>query len=577
KDPSSVKIICATSKKNSFYTVTPAEASTDPVRIAIPLAELTVSEGECPWNEIAGEVVVNLNQNAVYNILTPGQCIASGKPMIVSAAVTGVFGQKTIGGNVTYLPIKEYSDTTTVYVPGSMVETNETTGKTYVPVTLTAAEGDFVIDGTPVNDIEIISSEAKEIDDDIYRVLIEIPSKKMCATKVTSGRFGVKAGNVTADPKNTYVSYEIYESASELPDEPDPVTEDDENDDELPTGTAPDIWVNGKDIKKEDYYKKTMTKAAASLINSVPDGCKLVTSVTDTTVEDASAAFPSGKGKKSNTAKAAYKKADDAVVVTAGKTEGTVRVWLAAVDKQKKVQASGYFDVTVGIAPKKVYVTKEKDAAVTAAVKSIALNVGDSVKLYANAAGTELSPFSGFTWYTVADTVPLEIERAKNTRSATLKATAVTDTGKVLKIPVILENDESRKRVKFTILVENRIKSITGLSDSLTLDSAVEAAVEKKLDYVPVCVSSNPTTDKIKVYTTAALEEGTGYSNNGKKFSLSSKSKVKVTYKNGEFTLKVPKKTVDGTKCRVLVVVTHGDKTVDVFESGVITIGKQNN
>ena len=48
---------------------------------------------------------------------------------------------------------------------------------------------------------------------------------------------------------------------------------------------------------------------------------------------------------------------------------------------------------------------------------------------------------------------------------------------------------------------------------------------------------------------------------------------MKVTYKDGAFTLKVPKKTADGTKVRVLIVATHADKTIDVYESGVITIG----
>ncbi|MBP5331891.1 MAG: hypothetical protein J6Y89_08585 [Lachnospiraceae bacterium] len=35
------------------------------------------------------------------------------------------------------------------------------------------------------------------------------------------------------------------------------------------------------------------------------------------------------------------------------------------------------------------------------------------------------------------------------------------------------------------------------------------------------------------------------------------------------------KKTADGTQLRVLVVVTHADKTVEVFESGAITIGEK--
>ncbi|MBO4415946.1 MAG: hypothetical protein J5824_08215 [Lachnospiraceae bacterium] len=194
---------------------------------------------------------------------------------------------------------------------------------------------------------------------------------------------------------------------------------------------------------------------------------------------------------------------------------------------------------------------------------------------YVNANGTELSPHAKFSWTALKDNDCLEIVPSATTHSATIRVKSAPTDGKVLKASVAVVNVESGKKVTVSIMVENAVTSIKGIDETLELDSAAEAAVEQKLDYTLVCADGSPnTTDKIKVYTTSATEEGTGFTNNGKKFTLSSKSKIKVTYKNGEFTLKAAKKTTDGTKVRVLVVVTHADKSIEVFESGVITIGK---
>lgn len=199
--------------------------------------------------------------------------------------------------------------------------------------------------------------------------------------------------------------------------------------------------------------------------------------------------------------------------------------------------------------------------------------------VYVNADRTVLSQYTTFTWEAPKDTDGLlSITPSSGAKQSALIGlnSAPTD-GRVKKIAVNAINNESGKKVSVSIQIVNSVKSITGLSNALQLGSAADSAVEATLDYSLVCYSSDgATTDKIKVYVTTALEEGEGYTlTGGKKFtqSASSKSKVKVTYKDGAFTLKAPKKTADGTKVRVLIVATHADKTIDVYESGVITIG----
>ncbi|MCR5685591.1 MAG: hypothetical protein K6G81_09270 [Lachnospiraceae bacterium] len=567
--------------KRSNVSYAPQSASTETIRLEIPLDVLTSPEGECPWQGIAGAVVCTVNPNAIYNILTPEEFIEGNKPMTIQERFSGVFGQT---GNASYQPLSSSEDTFMLYVPAGMVETDPETQKLRlkVPVTMSAPAGDLFLDGEIFTDAAVTGSNVAQAAEGIYSVTVKVPLDKIYAKQATKGKFSVKVDSVQLASKNTYIVYEVYADASELPEEDDSEEEEEggegreDDDDALPTGNPPDIWVNGKDNKQTSKYNKSMFKETAALISNVPEGCKLVASVTDTTVEEAAGAYSSGKGKKSNIAKASYKKAEDKVAVTAGKTAGTARVWLAAVDKDKKIQASGYFDVTVGTAPKKLYIAKKKDVQAAEAVKSVCLNAGESVKLYALANGTELSPHAKFTWTALKDNDNLEITLSATTHSATIKAKSAPTDGKALKAAVSAVNDESLKKVNCSVMIVNELKSVKGLSEKLTLESALESGLEQTLDYTFVCADgTNLTTDKIKVYATSALAEGTGYSNNGKKFSLSSKSKVKVSYKNGEFTLKAPKKTADGTALRVLVVATHADKTIDVFESGVITIGKK--
>ncbi|MBP1592502.1 MAG: hypothetical protein ILP22_10715, partial [Oscillospiraceae bacterium] len=345
----------------------------------------------------------------------------------------------------------------------------------------------------------------------------------------------------------------------------------------------PDIWVNGKDNKKDSIYYKTTSRTLSDLISELPDGCKYIVSVTGTDIDDVANAFGTGgKAKKSDVAKASIKAKDGLVNVSAGKKAGTARIWVATFNsKEKKIVESKYFDVAVGTAPKKMYLTQYGKAEKAEAVKSIMLNQGDSEKVFVNAEGTVLSAYTSFTWDSSKDTDGLlDISVSEDAaQSATITLKSAPSDGKVKKIGISVINNESGKKVTLSVLVSNAVQSIDGLDKAYALGSAADAAVEETLDYSLVCSSKDgPTTDKIKVYVTTALEEGEGYTlTNGKKFtqSSSSKSKIKVTYKDGVFTLKAPKKTADGSKVRVLIVATHADKTVEVFESGVITVGPE--
>lgn len=570
-------------RTSKIGTVTPTQTSTANIFVTVPFSALAESK----FANVDGSIVASVNDKAKYNIITTQELADANKMMITSTEYVGVYRQNAGIGDGTST---EYA---TIYIPGNLLigYTNPILG-----LQLTCENGDITNDaGNNYLAFGYQLTKLSGSSPEIYTCNLSLYLPMIRAAKVSNGQFMVDAF-INEDSGDeppaqdsfkdlqilpAYVCYRIvapgttFDTGDEVEHHENGEESGNGDDDVLPSGEAPDIWVNGKDNKKEEVYKKSLTKDVSTIVSSFPDDCKIVVSVTDTTVDEASGAFTSGKAKKSNTAKATYKKADNTVVVTAGKTEGTARIWIGAIDKQKAVQASGYFDVSVGTAPKKIYITEEKGAAATDTVKSVALSTGESVKLYVNANGTELSPHTKFTWTAVKDNDCLEIVPSATTHSATIRAKSAPTDGKVLKASVAVVNVESCKKTTVSILIGNAVTSITGIDEMLELGSAAEAAVEQKLDYTLVCVDGGSnTTDKIKVYTTSATKEGTGFTNNGKKFTLSSKSKIKITYKNGEFILKAAKKTTDGTKVRVLVVVTHADKSIEVFESGVITIGK---
>ena len=629
-----VKIVFAERKPSGVTYSTPQEVSTDPIRVTIPFADITTLNGStAPWSNMNGGVATTLNNNAVWNIIEASTFAHTDKPMIVANTMTGVYSSGSgIGNSVfnlyVYIPAGLYStlltdaETESAKLQAYAQEHPEDVhdeqladaAKPKLRLKLTAENGLFTNINFDPGYIELNGIGIKEVTnsstssgDKIYYVYASLYLGEISASKIASGEFtvslitGYDESQTVTDltGKNTHVKYKILNKL------PDPVAEDEEEEyaghdgsgngesgnggsgssESTEPSTQPDIWVNGKDNKKEETYHKTMTKELSSLIATLPEGCKYIVSVTDTEVDDVVNAFGTGgKGKKSDVAKPSVKAKDGIVSVAAGKTAGVARIWVAAYNsKAKKIEASGYFDVTVGTAPKKLYLTADSKAEKTAAIKSIMLNNGDTETVFVNADGTGLSSYASFAWEAPKDTDGLlSISPSNGTaQSATIGLKSVPTDGKVKKIAVSAINNESGKKVSFSVIISNAVKEVTGLSKTYQLDSAAEAAVEATLDYSLVCYSStgtttDTTTDKIKVYVTTALEEGTGYSltKNNTKFTQSgSKSKVKVTYKNGEFTLKAPKKTNVGTKVRVLIVATHADKSIDVFESGVITIG----
>ena len=578
----SVKIIFAkTNSSGQFVQVTPRSACTGPIEVCVPFSVLTGGQSGATRYGIVGGVANTINTKANFCIMTADDLISEQGILVVSQKIMGIYGTtKDAFGNDVFLPMGGKDDEIVIYSAvygesrAKLNNRNKGGGASTKDIIRCNSLDNWTFWD---NDINLNSVRCDEFSG-INILRYNFPKGDAYATSITSGWFNLYINSIMAGEDRTFISYEISDTPAQEDDnewgEADE-NDDDDNGETEPVGEKPDIWINGKDFKKEDRYNKSMTVEISKFIASLPDGCKYVVSVTDTTVTDAEGAFSSGKGKKSNMAKAAYKKATDSITVTAGKTAGTARVWVGAVDKKNTVQDSGYIDVLVGTAPKKIYVTRQKGAAATATVKNVALNPGEQIVLYANSNGTELSPHSSFTWTDVKESGYVQIVPSSDTQKAVIKVISAPTTGKTQKVNVAVVNVESGKKVNVSILVSNGVVSVNGLSDAINLESAKEAVVDKTLAYTLVCADgSSSTTDKIKVFTTSATEEGSGYSNNGKKFTLTSKSKIKVTYKNGEFSLKVPKKTADGTKARVLIVVTHADKTVEVFEGGVITVGQ---
>ena len=610
KNSKTLKVVFTRVKDGQWQYLYPESDSTDPIRVTIPLSALNKTDGStAPWQKLNGGVVTTLNENAVWNVLSADAFSETDKPMVVSNTLTGVYkpGVNGIGTGwfeiFVYIPSAVYVQIVEDYEAEIEWAQNDewykenpdllqeflsnrspmltlglkTTDGTFVP-----EYGDYIeISGS--NPVKLNTSSYRNI----YTLSVGIPLDVISASKLANGKFNVsmirRNQYISLSEKNTYIKYQILDK---LPDPPK-----DENGDEgqgngtaSDPGDAPDIWVNGKDVKDKNdstksVYNKTYTKALSDLQLELPEDCKWVVSVTDTAVTEASGAYVSGKAKKSNLAKASFKSSSEGgnITVTSGKEAGTARIWIAAVDKKKEIKASAYFDVKVGIAPKKLYLTKTSKGEKSGAVKSIMLNMGDEESIFVNADGTELSAYSTFKWDASSDKDGLlNITPSEDKQSATISLSKAPSDGKVKKVKINVVCNESGKKAAITVMVANAVKSFSGLDTAVQMDSAADKAVAKELEIEAVCSASGTPTDKIKVYVTTALKEGEGYQvTDGKKFSQdsSAKAKIKATYKNGKFTVTAPKGTADGTKVRVLIAVTHADKTVDVFESGVITIG----
>ena len=599
-DPSAINIIFARYAYSRTNMSTPLSECTDPIRITVPFNDIIGLGDNTPWRGLKGGVVVTQNVNAAYNFLEEETWNKLSTPVLLTSTLKGDMCQITRSGQTTLEPIYGGGLNTGVLIPQSVydaiVAEKESTGAQELCMKFKLIpDRDIFENGNEKVIYAYCKSFYQYGDSGLYGGSLNADIKNVIAKDFGEGRFTVKwlIGNreVTLDPTHNYLYYKLGEMKVNNDDDDDPsgggngengVNGENGNNGENggnggnsgESGEEPQIWVNGKDDKRNEIYKKTLTKAFSDLKFDIPDDCKIVVSITETDVSEVSGAINSGKGKKSNIAKAAYKAKDGVITVTAGKTAGTARIWIAAVNKKKAVEASAYFDVVVGVAPKKLYVTKDEAGEAKNAVKSVALSAGDSVTLFANSNGTELSPYARFTWEAIKDDDNLVITPSEDTQSAVITVKSAPSDGKVVKASINVINVESLKKVKVSVPISNEVKSVTGLSAEKNLASALEEKLEETLPYSFVCSDGgSTTTDKIKVYTTTSTEEGTGYTLSNNKFKLTQKSKIKVSYKNGEFTLKAGKKTANGTKLRVLVVATHADKTVSVFESGVITIG----
>ncbi|MBO4415905.1 MAG: hypothetical protein J5824_08005, partial [Lachnospiraceae bacterium] len=397
--------------------VTPTEVSSANILVTVPFSALAESK----FADVDGGIVAAVNSNAKYNIIESSQFGYLQKGMITSVEYAGEYRN---GGPMGDTDTTEYS---TIYIPGYLLEGYNYT-KPMLRLTLTS-QNDDIVNYNHENLIMIESTVLNKSSNDSYNIYYgtaDLYLPMVTANRIAENTFTIVKAEIfeyggeeppaeesfkEIDLLPAYIKYKIVKAGTTL-DTGDEVEEQDDNGSgnggsgSLDSKGQPDIWINGKDNKKAETYYKSMSKELTDLIDALPDGCKYIASVTDTTVEDVADAFGTGgKAKKSNTAKVSIKAKDGKVVVTAGKTAGIVRVWVAAYDsKNKKIEASNHFDVKVGIAPKKLYLTKDSTGEKSAAVKSIILNKGETGTVFVNADGAELSPYSSFTWEAPKDT-----------------------------------------------------------------------------------------------------------------------------------------------------------------------------
>ncbi|MBQ8613092.1 MAG: hypothetical protein IJ416_02605 [Ruminiclostridium sp.] len=309
-------------------------------------------------------------------------------------------------------------------------------------------------------------------------------------------------------------------------------------------------------------------------------------------------------------AKASFDKKSGGIKVVAGKTAGSIEVWVAELDADKEIVAYNFTTVEVKMAPAKFTVeipaveeVKGEDGKVTqeakeAIAKKATVNVGTAVDLALNITTENVSEDATYTWTLKAakgaeEKTNYTLE-GKGTK-ATFTPVAMTTATKADKYTITCTNDQSGKKATFAVTVTNDISAMT--FGDIALESAAAAASELKLlwntDVYKTTTAAAfknskgevvyATTDKIKAYVTSTIdtEEAKAWtitSNKGKdKFTLtgekSSALAVKIA-KDGTITLKAKKGTEDGTKVQVTFAVTHADKTIDVY-TAVVTIGEK--
>ena len=228
------------------------------------------------------------------------------------------------------------------------------------------------------------------------------------------------------------------------------------------------------------------------------------------TIEAVADAYENGKGKKSDLAKASYKKGNakketvDSIQITAGKEAGNAVIWIAEVTKAKEIVAYATIDCTVKMAPKKFSVAATIDE--EKFEKKATVNVGKAVALEVAFPENTEEP-DAETTYTWTVKGPKNVTEdaytlTGNDAEATFTAKAMTTTAKADKYTITCVNDQSQKKAKFTITVTNNLTDVK-LGD-IELDNADEAKVVKEL----VCNAADYTVEA--AYAPAASSVSTG-------------------------------------------------------------------
>ena len=219
------------------------------------------------------------------------------------------------------------------------------------------------------------------------------------------------------------------------------------------------------------------------------------------------------------------------------------------------------------------------DPEATKAVTVVKSDKGDCYQtLYAYASGSELSKYSTFIWTKSKDNNLLELVPSDDTHCCVIKVKSAPTGGKAVKASVEAVCVESGKKFKCTVLIENPVSEIKGLSKEIKIESAKESAKTKEFKISLVgSDSKQPITDKVKVLVTSNIKEHEGWTSveGSNKIKLSEPSKnIKASYKDGTLTIKVSKGTEDGTQAKLIFVYTGAGKdSGGMDESYIVTVG----
>ena len=336
-------------------------------------------------------------------------------------------------------------------------------------------------------------------------------------------------------------------------------------------------------------------KVQIGLSKELPEKTKYIFSVLEASEENTiEKAFDAKfKGAKSKKASVKFDKKTASFKVTAGKEAGAVEVWIAEYNsKSKAITAYTSFDVIVKTAPKKFTVEIPATEDAEAVAKKATVNVKDEITLAVNTGEEVVSEDTTYTW-TVKAPKTVTDETAKdfytltaNGKTATFATKATTSATKVDKYTITCVNDQSQKKATFTVTVTNDLTTVT--LAAVAMDSAAEAKIVKELtwgtDYTATGVvdaEAYGTTDKIKLFVSKEIDTEDAKtweidtSKKAPKFKLTGEKSKALTAKfgkDGKITLTAKKGTEAGTQAQVIMVVTHNDKSIEVYTM-VVTMG----